>query len=683
MIQTGRTPMKKPPPAIKPKPKLIPIGNSNGTKDPVEVYCRLRPIKNAADCVCIKRLNNNTLQLMSFGNNKIESFYTFKYVFPETTNQKELFDRVGLPLIENLVNGKNSLLFTYGITSSGKTFTVTGSSQECGILPRTLDVLFNSIEGNMARKFIFKADEQNGFKIQSTPDALLEWQREKQVSRTPSSLAATPKVRKREVDDLKEWENRERDETLVDIEVKGNAFAVFISYVEIYNNYIYDLLDDEAMVDPFKTQQPRSKVLREDKKRRVFVHNATEIEVSSSDEAFDLFVKGIRRRRMAHTALNTESSRSHSVFNIRVVQAPTDAEGEVILDDKFMTVSQLSLVDLAGSERSQRTQTTGERLREAGNINNSLMALRTCIDLLRENQKYGTNKIVPYRDNKLTHLFKSYFEGEGKIKMIICVNPGAEDFDETLHVMKFAETTQEVLINRATDLPFHLRVSHPYMSRFISFPRLDNNEMVGPSLPVFDKIDWKDSSALNNLITVLEQRKQNELRHHERLRQEYLLFREKLATNESESMLNKQQLNVLRNDLEVRENQLKELETKCSSYENIRDECDRKIQYLEKNLKEKELKLENKIRALNYANVEQERNKIQLEERLEKEKERLKRVFNRVLEEKKSQLERQLCLTNEKMLLVRDILTANNSDWGFFRDYLENLYPSANHHVLT
>lgn len=162
-----------------------------------------------------------------------------------------------------------------------------------------------------------------------------------------------------------------------------------------------------------------------------------------------------------------------------------------------------------------------------------------------------------------------------------------------------------------------------------------------------------------------------------------LLFREKLATNESESMLNKQQLNVLRNDLEVRENQLKELETKCSSYENIRDECDRKIQYLEKNLKEKELKLENKIRALNYANVEQERNKIQLEERLEKEKERLKRVFNRVLEEKKSQLERQLCLTNEKMLLVRDILTANNSDWGFFRDYLENLYPSANHHVLT
>ena len=54
------------------------------------------------------------------------------------------------------------------------------------------------------------------------------------------------------------------------------------------------------------------------------------------------------------------------------------------------------------------------------------------------------------------------------------------------HVMKFAETTQEVLINRATDLPSHMRISHPYMSRFISFPRLENNEVVGPGLPVFD-----------------------------------------------------------------------------------------------------------------------------------------------------------------------------------------------------
>ena len=60
------------------------------------------------------------------------------------------------------------------------------------------------------------------------------------------------------------------------------------------------------------------------------------------------------------------------------------------------------------------------------------MTLRKCIEVLRENQLSGTNKIVPYRDSKITHIFKSYFEGEGKIKMVVSVNPRAEDFDETV-----------------------------------------------------------------------------------------------------------------------------------------------------------------------------------------------------------------------------------------------------------
>lgn len=74
--------------------------------------------------------------------------------------------------------------------------------------------------------------------------------------------------------------------------------------------------------------------------------------------------------------------------------------------EKVLTVGQLSLVDLAGSERNSRTKTTGERLREAGSINNTLMTLRSCMEILRENQLNGTNKMVPYRDSKITHLFK-------------------------------------------------------------------------------------------------------------------------------------------------------------------------------------------------------------------------------------------------------------------------------------
>ncbi|KAJ8344424.1 hypothetical protein SKAU_G00317530 [Synaphobranchus kaupii] len=161
-----------------------------------------------------------------------------------------------------------------------------------------------------------------------------------------------------------------------------------------------------------------------------------------------------KKRRIANTQLNRESSRSHSVFIIKLAQAPLDADGDNILQDKDqVNVSQVCLVDLAGSERTSRTQAQGSRLREAGNINQSLMTLRTCIEVLRENQMCGTNKMVPYRDSKITHLFKNYFDGEGKVRMVVCVNPKADDYEETMLVMRFAEMTQEVEVARPLDRP--------------------------------------------------------------------------------------------------------------------------------------------------------------------------------------------------------------------------------------
>lgn len=88
---------------------------------------------------------------------------------------------------------------------------------------------------------------------------------------------------------------------------------------------------------------------------------------------------------------------------------------QVFLDNNKVSVSTLSLVDLAGSERTSRTQADGIQLKEAGNINSSLMVLRTCMETLRDNQAGGPTKIVPFRDSKLTHLFKNFFEGEGKV----------------------------------------------------------------------------------------------------------------------------------------------------------------------------------------------------------------------------------------------------------------------------
>ena len=101
-------------------------------------------------------------------------------------------------------------------------------------------------------------------------------------------------------------------------------------------------------------------------------------------------------------------------------------------DKSLMSISQLSLVDLAGSERTARTQCKGDRLREANNINANLMVLRTCMETLRDNQTSDSVKIVPYRDSKLTHLFKNYFDGEGRVCMVVCVSPCNTDYDETI-----------------------------------------------------------------------------------------------------------------------------------------------------------------------------------------------------------------------------------------------------------
>ncbi|KAF8791806.1 Kinesin-like protein KIF23 like protein [Argiope bruennichi] len=425
--------------------KTVPKSKASA-KDPILVYCRIRPLENSFDQVCIKAKDDTTVALFPPDiSQNAKSFkeihYTFQYVFPEATTQKELFENVAYPLVQDLLNGSNGLLFTYGITSSGKTYTMAGTPQDGGLLPRTLDVIFNSIKDYQAVKYVFKPDKLNGFDVQSRNEALFDQQKE---------ICKTPKTPKRR-ENVGEWSQRIADSTIIDDVCPDMNYAVFISYVEIYNNYIYDLLED-ATFDP-KRKNFNSKMLREDSAHNMYVFGVVENEVKTVDEALTLFCKGQQKRKVANTALNTESSRSHSIFTIRVVQAPLDPQGAEILQDKDqIIISQLSLVDLAGSERPLRTRNTGQKLREAGNINNSLMALRNCIEALRDSQTQACSKMIPYRESKLTHLFKTYFEGEGKIRMVVCVNPRADDYDEIVHVMKFAEKTRDVLISRPTPI---------------------------------------------------------------------------------------------------------------------------------------------------------------------------------------------------------------------------------------
>ncbi|XP_072421392.1 kinesin-like protein KIF23 isoform X6 [Chiloscyllium punctatum] len=524
-LQTPRRPVKKP---------------SNNLKDPVGVYCRIRPLTSEDTECCVELISNTTIQLHPPDGIKVnrngefkEMQYSFKEVFGTFTTQKELFDVVARPLVEDLIHGKNGLLFTYGVTGSGKTHTMTGSPGDGGLLPRCLDMIFCSIGPFQAKRFVFKPDDKNTMEVQGDVDALLERQkRDAQSSTIPKSLSSKHKMDPEFADMITVPEHCKAERVDED-----SVYSLFVSYIEIYNNYLYDLLE-EIPQDPIKPKwnstpvrnaefiPPQSKILREDSNHNMYVAGCTEVEVKSTEEAFEVFWKGQKKRRIANTTLNRESSRSHSVFIIKLAQAPLDADGDNVLQAKDQTiVSQLSLVDLAGSERTNRTKAEGSRLREAGNINQSLMTLRTCIEVLRENQMYGTNKMVPYRDSKLTHLFKNYFDGEGKVRMIVCVNPKADDYEETLLVMRFAEMTQEVEVARPVDKPIcGLTPGRRYRNQAFKEELTRKLELRGgpmygedsstaeallqsfASLPSVEITDPNDEQTLPRLIECLEQR---------------------------------------------------------------------------------------------------------------------------------------------------------------------------------
>ncbi|XP_075391610.1 kinesin-like protein KIF23 isoform X3 [Tenrec ecaudatus] len=519
-------------PARTKTPRKPPVkkGSQTNLKDPVGVYCRVRPLSFSDQECCIEVISNTTVQLhtpegfrLNRNGDYKETQYSFKQVFGTHTNQKELFDVVANPLVDDLLHGKNGLLFTYGVTGSGKTHTMTGSPGEGGLLPRCLDMIFNSIGMFQAKRYVFKSNDRNSMDIQCEVDALLERQKREALlnPKTPTS--------KRQAD-LEFADMITVQEFCKAEEVdEDSVYGVFVSYIEIYNNYIYDLLE-EMPFDPIKPKwnscstplrntefiPPQSKLLREDKNHNMYVAGCTEVEVKSTEEAFEVFWRGQKKRRIANTHLNRESSRSHSVFNIKLVQAPLDADGDNVLQEKEqIIISQLSLVDLAGSERTNRTKAEGNRLREAGNINQSLMTLRTCMEVLRENQMYGTNKMVPYRDSKLTHLFKNYFDGEGKVRMIVCVNPKAEDYEESLQVMRFAEMTQEVEVARPVDKAIcGLTPGRRFRNQARGGPIGDEPMVTDvvfqsfPPLPSCEILDVNDEQTLPRLIEALEKRHQ-------------------------------------------------------------------------------------------------------------------------------------------------------------------------------
>ncbi|VEN41537.1 unnamed protein product [Callosobruchus maculatus] len=201
------------------------------------------------------------------------------------------------------------------------------------------------------------------------------------------------------------------------------SYAVTVTYLEIYNEDIRDLLSE----DPTKKLK-----VQEKPGVGVYVKDLLGFTVNSLEAVDEIITKGNKNRSTGSTKLNDTSSRSHAIFTVLI-----ESKNKVTNKTTF---GKLNLVDLAGSERANKTQATGDRLREAGKINMSLSVLGNVISALVD----GKSSHIPYRNSKLTRLLQDSLGGNSLTAMIAMISPNILDYEESLYTLMYADRVKHI-----------------------------------------------------------------------------------------------------------------------------------------------------------------------------------------------------------------------------------------------
>uniref|UniRef100_I3JBD7 Kinesin-like protein n=1 Tax=Oreochromis niloticus TaxID=8128 RepID=I3JBD7_ORENI len=422
----------------------------------MSVYLRVRPfskeeLSNNEDQACVVIENSQTVTLNApKGSATMKSSekgigmslhkFSFSQIFGPDTTQAELFENTVKSQMSDFLDGKNALIFSYGVTNAGKTFTIQGTPKEPGILPRVLESTFQYIGEHQYQGMDLKPYLRNG--VQS-----LDFDQVKQERSTKAAIFASIKE---ECDPLRvssclesclashlSSSSASSTQTVLtsnQTEANDSQFALWVAFFEIYNEHVYDLLRPSLCS---KSKKRACLRVCDDGAGNAYVKDLIWINIHNLGEASKLLQFGNKNRSAAATKMNHSSSRSHSIFTMKLLR---------INGGTAERVSEFSLCDLAGSERCNKTKTFGERLKEAGNINNSLLILGKCITALRNSGPERTrSSYIPFRESKLTKLFQAFFCGKGRPSMVVNINQCASTYDETLHVMKFSAVAKQVV----------------------------------------------------------------------------------------------------------------------------------------------------------------------------------------------------------------------------------------------
>ena len=340
------------------------------TKGNVKSYCRFRPNYTVFNCINRFTIENNNKTLSvdftpdSERNNPSKQnrvIYNFTEIFGPGTKNEVIFDKICKENIQQIFSKqKNALIFVYGITNSGKTYTVTGDSEKSGILQLSLIMLFNEFD----------------------------------------------KLRK-----------------------NNSLWQLTCTYIEIYNEEVFDLLSKDR------------KKLKIGGSSKFFPQGAIVKNIEEKKDFEPILEFGHQNRSKGETNANPFSSRSHSIFRVELSYKGNKFQ------NKHIEPTSLCIVDLAGAERVSKSGVSGNGIKEAGNINTSLLCLKKCFDAMEANSKINCPEkkvIVPVRESKLTQLFKEYFAAHQNISIICTINPDKNEMNDIRSVLNFGSHAMKV-----------------------------------------------------------------------------------------------------------------------------------------------------------------------------------------------------------------------------------------------
>ena len=333
----------------------------------IKVCLRIRPMslqeKSRNDAACIEPVSNDQLIL---SHKNLRRSYTFNLVFAPESSQEDVFFNCSIDnLIDSALDGYSVTIFAYGQTGSGKTYTIMG--RDDAINEKVLSN--NKYSGIMPKSINY---------IWST------------------------------------------------VSTKQQKFYIKVSFLEIYNEQINDLLNPSNS----------NLQIRWDQKQGFFVEGLLVRECKKPQDIVEIILQGTKNRKKGSHDLNKDSSRSHTILTVYLI-SEFQSGGE-----SYKKYGKISFVDLAGSERLKETHSKGGMVKETGNINKSLFVLGKVISSLTD--KKSTNQHIPYRDSKLTMPLMDSIGGTAKTLMIACVSPSSVYSDETMSTLNYASRTMNI-----------------------------------------------------------------------------------------------------------------------------------------------------------------------------------------------------------------------------------------------